>query len=310
LQILRQSLFYSHRHSRWFSAVISLDEVERLFAKHADKESIGELYKLMLANSLKYRNRSVTIFAYFNGIPKKTISELLGIERQTVRAYINKFASGGTRKLFDFSRNETNKYDLQEFKDKVFQILHSPPSSFNYNRTTWRLEDLYQTMKEEGFPMAKAYIHKIIKNAGYRFIKARKVLTSNDPLYRAKLQEITKILSNLKQNEKFFSIDEFGPLAIKIHGGRSWTAPTEKKIVPQWQQSKGSLIITGALELSSNQITHFYSKKKNTAEMIALLEILLHQYKAEERIYFSWDAASWHASKELHKKVAEVNDEN
>jgi hypothetical protein len=31
---------------------------------------------------------------------------------------------------------------------------------------------------------------------------------------------------------------------------------------------KGSLICTAALELSTNQVTHFYSKRKNTAEMI------------------------------------------
>ena len=41
--------------------------------------------------------------------------------------------------------------------------------------------------------------------------------------------------------------------------------------------------------------------------MIKLLLILLESYKAEDRIYFSWDAASWHASKALNKKVAEVN---
>lgn len=126
-------------------------------------------------------------------------------------------------------------------------------------------------------------------------------------MYREKLQEITTILSNLKPDEKFFSIDEFGPLAIKMRGGRSWTPSEDHKIIPQWQQSKGSLIVTAALELSTNQVTHFYSEKKNTAEMIALLEILLGQYKDETRIFFSWDAASWHASKKLYEKVQEVN---
>ena len=42
--------------------------------------------------------------------------------------------------------------------------------------------------------------------------------------------------------------------------------------------------------------------------MIKLLMILLENYKAEDRLYFSWDAASWHASKALDKKVAEVNE--
>lgn len=301
----------NEKHIKWaFNLIqgkINLDEIEECFAKHLDIESITILYNYILENSLRYRNRSVTIFAHINKIPKRIIAEILGTHRKTVRNYIEKFESGGIEELFDFTRKETKKFEDQEYKDKVFQILHSPPSCFGFNRITWRMEDLHKTMAEEGFALSRANIRKIIKNEGYRFIKARKVLTSNDPLYREKLKEITAILSNLNPKEKFFSIDEFGPFAIKIHGGRSWTAPGDHKIIPQWQKSKGSLIITAALELSSNQVTHFYSPRKNTDEMIKLLEILLEKYQEEELIFFSWDAASWHASKKLYMKVDEVN---
>jgi hypothetical protein len=92
-----------------------------------------------------------------------------------------------------------------------------------------------------------------------------------------------------------------------MQGGRSWVPPGQTKTIPQWQKSKGSLLITGALELSTNQITHFYSSKKNTDEMIKLLDILLDQYKDENCIYLSWDAASWHISKKLYERVEEVN---
>ena len=96
-------------------------------------------------------------------------------------------------------------------------------------------------------------------------------------------------------------------MSIKIRGGRSFVKKDLLNIVPQYQKSKGTLICTAALELATNQITHFYSEKKNTEEMIKLLEILIKQYQSEERIYLSWDAASWHASNSLKKKVKEVN---
>lgn len=152
-------------------------------------------------------------------------------------------------------------------------------------------------------------ISRYIREKGYTFKRAKVVLTSPDPDYRSKLLNIQKILSNLKENEKFFSIDEYGPTAIKIRGGRTYTHGGVSSTVPQYQMSKGSLICTTALELSTNQIINFYSDKKNTTEMIKLLMILLEQYKSEERIFLSWDAASWHASKELDKKVAEINDD-
>ena len=75
--------------------------------------------------------------------------------------------------------------------------------------------------------------------------------------------------------------------------------PGKVRVVPQRQKSKGRLILTAALELATNQVTHFYSEKKNTAEMIKLLEVLLVQYAGCDKIYLSWDAASWHASKKL-----------
>lgn len=162
-------------------------------------------------------------------------------------------------------------------------------------------------MLRHDLPIGQSAISKIINDAGYRYRKAKRVLTSTDPEYREKIKEITRILSNLGPKENFFSIDEFGPFAVKIQGGKSLALRGHAKTVPQWQQSKGSLVITGALELSTNQITHFYSATKNSAEMIKLLDILVEKYSNQERIYFSWDAASWHASKELYARVDEIN---
>jgi len=41
--------------------------------------------------------------------------------------------------------------------------------------------------------------------------------------------------------------------------------------------------------------------------MIKLLEIIINKHTTDERVFFSWDAASWHASKKLYEKVEEVN---
>src|ERR1043165_5056639 len=92
-----------------------------------------------------------------------------------------------------------------------------------------------------------------------------------------------------------------------MRGGMRLVAPGEHSHVPQFQKSKGCLIVTAALELSRNQVTHFYSKPKTTAEMIRLLELLLEKYKACDTLYLSWDAASWHASEALYEKVESMN---
>ncbi len=301
------------KHTEWIVNLlqkkIRYDELEMQFSEVMDSDSIRKLNQLTQSKALRYRNRATAIFAYYKKIPINSIAGIIGCQKNTIRSYIKRFKAGGVEHLFNFNRKKTKKFEEPKYIKMVFKILHSPPSVYGFNRTTWRMEDLHQTLAKEGHSLSKPYIRQIIKNAGYRFLKAKKVLTSTDPQYREKLKKITTILSNLKTDEKFFSIDEFGPFAIKMQGGRSWVPQGENRIVPQWQKSKGSLILTAALELSTNQVTHFYSNKKNTDEMIRLLEILLEKYKREERIFFSWDAASWHASKKLYKKVDDVNEE-
>src|SRR5262249_529615 len=135
----------------------------------------------------------------------------------------------------------------------------------------------------------------------------RVVLTSNDPDYREKVDRIHTILGRLTKSERFFSIDEFGPFAVKQQGGRRLVGPGERPTVPQFQVSKGCLIVTAPLHLATNQVTHFYSTGKNTGGMIRLLDLLLEQYRDCAKLYLSWDAAGWHASKRFLARVEEVN---
>lgn len=114
-------------------------------------------------------------------------------------------------------------------------------------------------------------------------------------------------MSHLKNDERFFSIDEFGPFAVKMIPGRVLVEPGVHPTVPQRQKSKGWLIVTAALELSRNRVTHFYSNAKNTAEMIRMAKVLVDEYKDARVLYLSWDAASWHISKELVAFVDEHN---
>jgi hypothetical protein len=164
-------------------------------------------------------------------------------------------------------------------------------------------------LRRQGFSICTDGISRIIKNAGFRWLHARIVLTSRDPDYRTKVDAIKKLLSELGPDEAFFSIDEFGPFAVKKKGGVKRVAPGQEYVVPQWQKSKGWMIITAALELSRNQVTHFYSRAKNTEEMIKMADLLRAQYRTCRTIYLSWDAASWHISKRLLAHLKQLNQE-
>jgi hypothetical protein len=89
-----------------------------------------------------------------------------------------------------------------------------------------RLESLGFAPSQRLVPALVIPIH------GLQGVTTKIVLTSPDPEYREKLQHIQTILANLRQDERFFSIDEFGPFSIKMKGGKRLVAPDEYAYVP------------------------------------------------------------------------------
>jgi len=249
------------------------------------------------------RRRSMAVLANRRGLRAGLICKLLRLSPISYRCYLRVFEEGGAAALFARRINRHRKFDNEGIKQAVFSTLHQPPSNFGINRTTWTMGELSRILKANGRPVCEDVIRQIVRTAGYRWRKARVVLTSNDPEFSEKLDRIRSILSELKPDEAFFSIDEYGPFAIKAQPGTTLVGPGEQRVVPQWQKSRGCLILTAAIELSTNQVTHFYSSKKNTGEMIRMMELLIDQYRDRRKIYLSWDAASWHISKELFARI-------
>jgi transposase len=285
---------------------IPLPELQEQFGGRLTPEELLILAKKIRTGGLRVRNKAVAVLAFNQSYSTNMIARFLFLDSKTVSKWRKRFRDGGLAAVWP-AKSVNLKSDLPQYHEAVFSILHSPPSAYGFNRSSWRMMDIVSVLRDQGLGLCKDGVLRIIRKAGYQFRKAKKVLTSNDPDYRQKLQEITNILRELKSDEKFFSVDEYGPFAVKMQGGRSRMAPGKFKSVPQYQKSKGSLILTAALELSDNQVTHFYSDHKNTDEMLKLLDILVTEYADKRHIFFSWDGASWHASKRLYRRVEEIN---
>ena len=254
------------------------------------------------------RKRILAVMARNQGFSILATSEHLGLDRKTVRRSLILYDTGGVGSLLERTKR-SRKADGETFRGALFGLLHEPPTLSGFNRTTWRMEDLRQTLAGRGFPACPDVIREAMRKEGFRWRSAKVVLTSTDPQYREKLERVQTVLADLGDDERFFSVDEYGPFAVKTKPGRVLAGPGEIPTVPQWQKSKGWLIATVALELSRNKVTHFYSKAKNTAEMLRMARVLIAEYADARTLYLSWDAASWHMSKELLTFVERHNAE-
>lgn len=265
-------------------------------------------------NDRRKWEKAVILLDAASGEPTKIIAGKVERSPEKVRSWLKQYQEAG---IIAFTQRPTRRLkaaltqQITLKKENLIRLIHEAPALHGYNRTSWRLVDLSATFKKiYGTALSISTISVYLKSEGYVFRKARKVLTSPDPDFREKLSQIQNILRNLGPKEKFFSVDEYGPFSVKIKGGTSFVRRGETKTYPQHQPSKGCLICTAALELSTNQVTHFYSLKKDTAEMIRLVELLRIKYRGQEKIYFSWDAAAWHASKKLREHLEIINDGN
>lgn len=302
----RQLAFLSWMRKMSFGCV-SLSVAESNLGTAISRSELAKLYQAKLSKSRRTQMKALGVLFHIYRINLRLISQFLFLGPRTLKRYFKRFESGGVDKVLTSVRKKIRKVEDPDYKETLLSILHCPPANFGINRTTWTTKLLSKVMTSQGSPVGHDTVSQIIKHAGYRFRKAREVLTSNDPEYRDKLKNITRILSHLGPGDRFFSIDEFGPFSVKQRGGRRLVPYGTYPVVPQWQRSKGFLIVTAALELSTNQVTHFYSTTKDSQEMIKLLELILENYSSCRRIYFSWDAASWHASKVFLAKVRKVN---
>jgi transposase len=206
-------------------------------SRSALKEEFGhvtdldKLLRCIHKGPLSQRKKAMAILFLERGIGRSLVCSFLHLSRDSACRYWERHRNGSMAALFAKKVNVQRKSQDERIRQAVFAMLHSPPSAYGLNRTSWKMADLQRILREQGQSLSRDLISTIIGEAGFKWRKARVVLTSRDPNYLAKVETIVKILSELKSNEAFFSIDEFGPFAVKKRGGGKWVAPEESYTV-------------------------------------------------------------------------------
>lgn len=191
---------------------------------------------------------------------------------------------------------------------RVVGILHETPRLYGINRTTWTSPTIRQAYQQTyGEKLSHGAVGRIVKAAGYSWRRARKVLTSPDPEYSNKLCEIMEVLHGLKPDDAFFFIDEAGPWRVKKYGGKALTPKGTTRLIPDSQESKGSIYLIAALEAQTNQVTWRFIGGKNTTAIISLLRAIRQQYSHSRRLCITWDALSTHGAGEVKDWISVAN---
>ena len=169
---------------------ISHEELRRDFA---DLPDFVRLLQRLYDGRLSDRNRALVILAKHRGVGRGLICAFLGICKLACLKYLRIFKHGGTTELFARQTKSSRKFDDEALKKAVFSLLHEPPSNYGINRTSWKMADFCRVLREKERSACREVIRKITKAAGYKWRKARVVLTSHDPTNAEKLDRIRTI---------------------------------------------------------------------------------------------------------------------
>jgi transposase len=150
---------------------------------------------------------SVVITESYKSTPTEEIAKKIERCGNTIRDWINSYRKHGISG-FEKKKHKTNPNILQlreEKKLNIIKLIHESPKLHGINRTSWFLTDLAETYRKiYGINISTSTISQYLKLEGYTYRKAKEVLTSPDPQFRKKMNEITEILKNIGTREKFF----------------------------------------------------------------------------------------------------------
>jgi transposase len=286
-----------------------------LVCKETDNSSdLATLLNSMRNGRRIERKKAASILARKRGIPNAIVSVVLHSGRTTIRNWSKLYSEGGTSALFGSGsrpqHSTTRNGDFEKTQNLV-EILHQRPMSFGVNRTGWTQAALIQAYNDTyGERISRSTLCRLIKNAGYGWKKARRVLTSPDPHYRDKVELLLKTVRSLAARELLFFLDEWGPVHVKKRSGRAYSAKDNIPRIPRHQVSRGTVALVAALSATTNQLTWAFVTSKDSRSMVGLLEILYNQYHTHSKLYVTWDAVSWHNSTALTEWLDDFNQTN
>jgi transposase len=277
-----------------------------------DSRHLSNLLHYLKNGRLRERKKAAVILGRKRGISNATIAVALHSSRKTTRKYFKIYREQGLSVLFGANtpRSDVRNGHIEK-TGHLLELLHQRPDAFGINRTSWTQQTLTQAYRERyDDDISRGTVARLLKGAGYKWKKMRRVLTSPDPDYEVKLTLLLQTLRSLSENEMFFFIDEWGPIQVRKRGGKSYRSKYDVTTIPRKQNSKGTVSLVGALSATTNQMTWVFEATKDTRSMINLLEILYNQYQERSTLYVTWDAVSWHNSIELIDWLDDFNKAN
>jgi len=139
----------------------------RLALTETDKDALEGLFRSTMTPA-GLAKRSHIILTLAEGRTPSETAVLANVSRRTVYKWAHRFIKSGIDGLNRARQHIIRKADNDSIKSAIFSILHSPPSVYGINRTSWKFDDLKKCLFAKGIFVSKGVISKVIRSAGFK----------------------------------------------------------------------------------------------------------------------------------------------
>ena len=211
--------------ARWWLSHFQRDakEIDRLQVKLG--ADLRPLLSYLKEGRSRHRKKAATVLARARGIPNTITARALHSSVATTRHYFKLYTRLGVRELFAWNTTRATPSAAEDRlkTNRILELLHNKPLLYGINRTSWTQPALFAVYSRSfGATIARKALTRLLRQAGYRWRKARRVLTSPDRCYHEKVELLLTTLHSLTSDEMFFFLDEWGPVQVKKRGGKAY----------------------------------------------------------------------------------------
>jgi transposase len=243
------------------------------------------------------------------GLSRQQVARDLACVPSTVVKAAQRFVAAGEEGLLDRRAfNGKAKVDAR-YLAEMERILHSVPTEFGWQRTTWTRELLGLELERRGLPrVAPCTVGRALCTIGARLKAPRPIVLC--PWDRKRRQRVVASLRRLAASateaEPVFYEDEMDVhLNPKI--GRDWMPKGLRRVVVTPGQNK-KRFVAGALNAATGKLTWVEARSKASGLFCKLVWKLAAEYRSARRIHVILDNYIIHSSRETKRFLAQFGD--
>jgi transposase len=243
------------------------------------------------------------------------IAQALGLHEETVREVITAFNEGGIAAIRPRPRSggRPPSYTEEVAQEAEDLARQDPPAEGG--RATWTLDTLAQAIAarfDHIDTMSREAVRRLLKMRGVAYRRAKKWLTSPDPLYELRKSQRDRLLAMVRASSDGAAVWLDQSWFVRWpYQFWAWTPEDVRlRVAQRWSEKVDTVALFAALDDASQEtFLRWAESQPNSEETTGFLEALMAHHTAQDKrfVVLFWDRAPWHRSKHTRAWIKAYN---